>query len=79
MEKSLIDLKKGEQAEVISIEGGHILNKRLEALGIRPGKIVCRISSQPMGGPVIILVDGRQTALGRGMATMLNVRTIRNA
>lgn len=74
MDKTLLDMKNGEKAEVIAVEGGHMLSMRLEALGIRPRKQIIRISSQWMGGPVIVAVDGRQTACGRGTAAKIKVR-----
>ena len=42
--------------------------RKLEAMGVRPGKVVTKVSSQLMSGPVIVLVDGRQVAMGRGIA-----------
>ncbi len=72
-EKTALRLKKNEEAEVVAIEGGHLVRSRLEGLGIRPGKKVTRVSSQFMGGPVIISIDGRQTAMGRGLAARIRV------
>ena len=78
MHKTLIELRKGEKAEVVALEGGQGLCRRLESLGIRPGKTVAKISSQLMGGPVIVSVDGRQTAMGRGMAASVKVKVETN-
>ncbi len=72
--KSLIDLERREQAEVVSFEGGQMMCKRLEGMGIRRGKIISRISSQLMKGPVIVSIDGQQTAMGRGMAAKVKVK-----
>ena len=72
---SLLHLKKNEKARVAGFEGGGMLRSRLENMGIREGKTVCRISSQLMGGPVIVAVDGRQTAMGRRMASRIKVET----
>ncbi len=76
MHKNLIDLGKNEKAEVVELEGGHSMSRRLESMGIRPGKIISRISSQLMGGPIIVMVDGRQTAMGRGMAAKVRVQPV---
>ncbi len=76
MHNNLLDLKKGEKAEVVAFEGGRMMARRLEGMGIRPGKGISRISSQLMGGPVVVSVDGRQTAIGRGMAAMVKVRAV---
>jgi len=42
--------------------------RRLEALGIRPGKKVTKISSMLFRGPVTLRVDNAQVAVGFGMA-----------
>lgn len=78
MLKSLIELKVREQAEIISFDGGTLLNRRLEGMGIRKGKKITRVSSQYIRGPVIVSVDGRQTAMGRGMAAKLIVKPVGN-
>jgi len=46
---------------------------RLEAMGIRPGKVVVKVSGLAMGGPVTVTVDGRQLAMGRGIAARVLV------
>ncbi len=76
MDNNLLDLKKGEEAEVVAFDGGRMMARRLEGMGIRPGKRISRISSQFMGGPVVVSVDGRQTAIGRGMASQVRVRAL---
>ncbi len=76
MKKTLITLKKGEQARVTGFAGGHLMRIRLESMGIRPGKIVSRISSQLLGGPLIVSIDRRQTAMGRNMASMVIIEPI---
>lgn len=76
MQKKLTELTRDEKGEVVSFEGGQMLNKRLEGMGIRRGKIISRISSQIMRGPVIVSVDGRQTAVGRGIASKVLVKPV---
>lgn len=70
---SLIELKKGQAARVAGIDDGRMLRVRLENMGIREGKTVSRVSSQLMGGPIIVSIDGRQTAMGRKMAAKIKV------
>jgi len=77
MSKSIIDLKTSEKAEIITFEGGQTLKRRLEEMGIRPGKIISKISSQPVSGPVTVSVDGQQTAIGRKMAAKVIVAPLR--
>ena len=66
-------MKAGEKGRVIQVAGGHGLVRRLEAMGIRPGKQITKVSSMFMRGPVTIQVDGAQVALGFGMTKRIMV------
>lgn len=61
-------MKAGQTGTVVQILGGHGLTRRLQALGIRPGKRIFKVSSMFRRGPVAIQVDNTQIALGFGMA-----------
>ncbi len=74
---SLNDLKSQEIGVVAQIEGGRELVNRLEALGIRPGKKIKKISSMFMKGPVTVQVDRTQVAIGFGMARKILIDTER--
>lgn len=62
-----LDNMKNTHGRVCRIEGGHGLKRHLACLGIRPNKEICRVASQPFRGPVVVEVDGKQVAVGRGM------------
>ena len=47
--------------------------QRLEALGIRPGKKVAKVSSTLFRGPVTLRVDNAEVAVGFGMANRIIV------
>ena len=64
----------GQRATVVEILGGHGLISRLNALGIRPGKRITKISSAFMRGPVVIRVDRAEVAVGFGMARKIIVQ-----
>ncbi|GAF92399.1 unnamed protein product [marine sediment metagenome] len=70
-------LRPGESGTVRSVEGGRGMLQRLEAMGVRPGKVVVKVSGLFMGGPVTVTVDGRQVAMGRGIAARVLVETQR--
>jgi len=74
-EKLLTDLKVGEEAEIIAIRGGHGMQGRLRALGLAEGQHVKKLSHVGLGGPVVILVNRAQVAIGRGMARRIIVRS----
>ena len=63
----------GQIGIVAYIEGGYGLVNRLNALGIRPGKRITKISSMLMRGPVTIQLDSAQVAIGFGMANKIIV------
>lgn len=70
---TLVEMKAGQTGTVVEILGGHGLVQRLEALGIRPGKKVTKISSVIFRGPVTLKVDNSQIAVGFGMAKKIIV------
>ncbi|HOO86392.1 MAG TPA: FeoA family protein [Synergistales bacterium] len=70
---SLRDLPNGSLARIVKIlsplhnaaeTGSSCCAARLEALGLRVGKIVEKVSGMPFHGPVTLLLDGRQIAVG---------------
>ncbi|MDD3421608.1 MAG: FeoA domain-containing protein [Methanocellales archaeon] len=64
----LSELDTRKAAIVEHVEGGPGFQRRLALLGIRVGKSVRRIASEPLRGPIIVEVDGARVAIGRGMA-----------
>ena len=65
---TLVRMQTGQSGTVVQIRGGHGMVNRLSALGIRPGKIITKVGSMFMRGPVTIEVDRVQVAIGFGMA-----------
>jgi len=68
MEFPLTELKKKTTAVVKRIEGGMIMQRRINSMGVIPGKKINIISSQLFGGPIVVDVEGFRVAIGRGMA-----------
>jgi len=77
MEISLFNLQAGKQARIKRLEGGFGFQKKLASLNIRIGKIVKKITNQPLGGPVVIEVDNTEVVLGMNMAMRIFVEEIR--
>jgi len=65
---SLDRMHAGQTGKVLRVDGGYGFKKKLEALGIRPGTEITKVSSQIMRGPVIVRVGMTQIAIGYGMA-----------
>ena len=77
-EKKLIpvtSLPEGKNAIISEIKGGRGVARRLEALGIRKGKGIKKISSMFMRGPVTVQVGHTQISIGHGMAAKIMVET----
>ncbi|MFQ5905090.1 MAG: ferrous iron transport protein A [bacterium] len=70
---SVVQLESGQTGVVISIKGGRGLLARLEALGIRVGVRVRKMTGQLLKGPVTVQVGGTQLAIGFGMAARIIV------
>lgn len=71
---TLRQIQAGQSGVVAYIEEGHGLVNRLNALGIRPGKRITKVSSMLMHGPVTIQLDSTQVAIGFGMANKIIVK-----
>ena len=65
---TLAGMRIGQTGTVVGILGGRGFVRRLDALGIRPGKKVTKISSTLFRGPVILKMNNTQVAVGFGMA-----------
>lgn len=76
---TLTQMYSGQSGIVVQVQGGHGMVSRLAALGIRPGKRITKISSMIMGGPVTVVVDRTQIAIGLGMANRVIVEVGREA
>ena len=66
----LTQLRIGETARIMAIEGGRGLRQKLFLRGLIEGKVVRVISNQ---GPVTVEVDRSVVAIGRGMARKIIV------
>ena len=70
---TLEQLTNGESAIIVRVDAGCGLRERLCCINIREGKYIKKIASQPLHGPIIIEIDKRQCAIGRGMAKKIFV------
>ena len=70
---TLAEMKTGQTGTVVEVRGGHGIIGRLDALGVRPGRKVTKLSSALFRGPVMLRVNSTQVALGFGMAKRIIV------
>jgi DtxR family Mn-dependent transcriptional regulator len=71
---SLADLAPGQSAEVARVDDEDAeLLRYLDELGLRPGARVLVQARGPFGGPVTVLVNGRQHSIGVSLAARVQV------
>jgi Fe2+ transport system protein FeoA/predicted transcriptional regulator len=75
---SLADLPQGEKCTIVLAAGGHGMVRRLAEMGLTPGTEVMVVRSAPMHGPIEVSVRGVSLALGRGIASRVLVKRLRN-
>lgn len=73
---NLTELAEGVPARISGITGGRRFQKKLESLGIRPGAIIRKVSSQFGRGPVTIQLGKTQVAIGYGMAQKISLEAL---
>ena len=69
----LDELKPGEIAKIVVVEGGYGLRQKLSLRGISEGDFVRVISSH---GPVTVEVNRNTVSIGRGMARKIRVMRV---
>ncbi len=74
---TLAEMRTGQTGTVVGVLGGRGLIQRLDALDIRPGKKVTKLSSTLFRGPVMLKVNNAQVAVGFGMARKIIVEVDR--
>ena len=69
----LTQIQPGETGIVSEIQGGHGFIRKLQSMGVRPGKKITKVSSHFWRGPQTIEIDNSQIAIGFGMAKRILV------
>lgn len=69
----LLDVKQGDWVRVLRLDGGANVCDKLTQHGLYPGDCVCVLRAAPLGGPLLVDVNGREIALGRGIARKILV------
>ncbi|MFP3898946.1 MAG: ferrous iron transport protein A [Dehalococcoidia bacterium] len=75
---TLAEMRTGQTGTVVGVAGGHGFARRLDALGIRPGQRVTKLSAALFRGPIIVKVGSAQLAIGFGMARRIVVELNRH-
>ncbi len=69
--KTLMQLADGDMGVIAAVPPA----PHLAALGLRPGKTVLVHAREKFQGPVIIEIEGRSIALGRGLGSKIMLET----
>jgi len=69
----LIDAPNGQKLTIRSIAGGKGVDAKLRQLSLMPGDTIEVVKRAPLRGPILVEESGRQVALGRGVAAMVEV------
>lgn len=67
------DMEDGQEGIICELGGGIHFQNRLQALNIRKGKRIKKISSSPFHGPIVVEVDKARIAIGYGMTKKIKV------
>ncbi len=70
----LTQMQPDETGTIIEVRGGLGFARRLQGLGLRPGKKITKVSSHFWGGPQTVAVDNLQVAVGFGMAKRIFIK-----
>ena len=65
---SLVDMKSGQNGRIVQIDSGGGMTRRLDALGLRVGRQIQKVSRQLMRGPIIVSHGNTRAAVGFGVA-----------
>ena len=75
---SLAEMRTGDTGKIVGLHGGQGMACKLDALGIRVGKDITKLSAQWIRGPVLLRQDSTQVALGFGMASRVMVEVLKD-
>ena len=68
---SLFDMAVGAEGIIVCIGGGRGMVQRLDAMGVRIGSKIQKVTGQLMRGPVMLRVGNTRVAVGFGMANRI--------
>lgn len=74
--KTLIDIENGKKVRILKILGGKNIRQHLQCLGLHVGDIVTLKKSSFLGGPVLLEVNGYDVAIGKGVASKIEVEEL---
>lgn len=77
MDIDLTQMWPGESGIIIGLAGGENFIRKIQRMGIRPGKRISKISSHFWRGPQTVEIDKLRFAIGFGMARKIMIQVER--
>ncbi len=74
--KTLINIDNGKKVKILKISGGKNIRQHLQCLGIHIGDVVTLKKRSFLGGPVLLEINGYDVALGKGVASKIEVEEV---
>lgn len=74
MYRFLTELEAGQEGTIVAVQGGRGMQSRLRSMGLVERQRLRKLSALAWGGPIVVLVNRAQVAIGRGMARRILVR-----
>ncbi len=74
--KTLVNINDRKKVKILKISGGYRIRQHLQCLGIHIGDIVTIKKSSFLGGPVLLEINGCDVALGKGIASKIEVEEL---
>ncbi len=71
--RNLTQIAIGKEVKVVEINAGKQFNRKIEAMGLRVGVKIKKLSAQVLKGPVTIKIGSTKVAIGHGMAKKILV------
>ncbi|MGI6741739.1 MAG: FeoA family protein [Brevefilum sp.] len=73
---NLLVAPKNKIYRIVAYNGGRRVEFKLRQLGLSPGRKIKVIRYAPMGGPIMLDVEGRTVAIGRGIAARVEIEAL---
>lgn len=74
---TLLEVGDGKRVKILNIHGGKGIRQHLQCLGIHVGDTVKLKRGSFLGGPVLLEVNGYDVALGKGVASKIEVEEVK--
>ncbi len=75
--ETLLNAPTGKSLRIVQIKGGHGIRRHLARLAISENSTIQIERNAPFSGPLVIKINGAQTAIGRGIAAKIFVEVVK--